>query len=352
MKSVCEEYGLKKQTVSDIRKAKDKLLAFSLKYNVIEGRENLSVGGRKRMRVSKDENLEEAVTKVFVQQRSCGVKVREIAIQDGAQKLARYMRITDFTASDGWLWRFRNMHEIGNKVLHGEATSAPTEDVEPFRPKVNKLIQDEGLLISQVYNTNESSLFLRCLPRNTQAFKDEKNIHREKMSKERISFLCCANGDGLHRLPLAVVGKSKRSRVLKDCMNHLPVIYYNSKKAWFSMEIIKDCFFKHFVPAVGKFQEEVLKIDPKDVKDLLILDNAPAHPGESTLVSHDGKIRVIFFPPNVTSLIQPMDQGVIVFCKRAYQQKYLDEVHCVIDDDDDGEVDKRGEKNQRKYQEI
>ena len=129
VKSVCEEYGVKKQTVSDIRKAKDKLLTFSLKYNVVEGRENSFVGGRKRMRVSKDENLEEAVTKWFVQQRSCGVKVRGIAIQDAAQKLARHMGITDFTASDGWLWRFRNRHGIGNKVLLGEAASAPTEDV-------------------------------------------------------------------------------------------------------------------------------------------------------------------------------------------------------------------------------
>ena len=69
------------------------------------------------------------------------------------------MGITDFTASDGWLWRFRNRHGIGNKFFHGEAASAPTEDVEPFRQKVNKLIQDERLLISQVYNADESGLF-------------------------------------------------------------------------------------------------------------------------------------------------------------------------------------------------
>ena len=95
----------------------------------------------------------------FVQQRSCRAKVRGIAIQGAAQKLARHVRITDFTASDGWSWRFRNRHGIGNKVLLGEAASAPTEDVEPFRQKVNKLIQDEGLLISQVYNADESLFF-------------------------------------------------------------------------------------------------------------------------------------------------------------------------------------------------
>ena len=101
VKSVCEEHGVKKQTMSGIRKNKDKLLAFSVKYNVIKGREGSSLGGRKRMRVSK---YEEAVTIWFVQQRSCGVKVRGIAIQNAAQKLARHMGITDFTASDRWLW--------------------------------------------------------------------------------------------------------------------------------------------------------------------------------------------------------------------------------------------------------
>ena len=154
-----------------------------------------------------------------------GKKVCGIAIQNAAQKLARHMRITDFTAGDGWLWRFRNRHGIGNKVLHGEAASVPVEEVEPFRQKLKKLIRDEGLLISQIYNADESGLFWHCMPKNTQAFKDEKDIHGEKLSKKRISFLCCANGDGLHRLPLAVVGKSKCPRVLKDCMNHLSVIY-------------------------------------------------------------------------------------------------------------------------------
>ena len=117
VKSVCEEYGVKKQTVPDIWKAKDKLLAFSVKYNVIEGRKSLSLEGRKRVRVSNDENLEKAGTTWFVQQRSCGVKVCGIAIQAIAQTLARHIEITDFTASNVWLWRFRNKHGIGNKLF-------------------------------------------------------------------------------------------------------------------------------------------------------------------------------------------------------------------------------------------
>ncbi|KAG7155601.1 Tigger transposable element-derived protein 7-like 47 [Homarus americanus] len=100
---VCDEYGVKKQTVSDIRKAKDKLTAFSLKYTVDANSKSSSVGARKRMRVAKDTNLEEAVTKWFMQQRSCGNVVHGVEIQAAAAKLASHMGIENFEASDGWL---------------------------------------------------------------------------------------------------------------------------------------------------------------------------------------------------------------------------------------------------------
>ncbi|KAG7172019.1 Tigger transposable element-derived protein 7-like 15, partial [Homarus americanus] len=156
---VCDEYGVKKQTVSDILKAKDKLIAFPLKYNVDATSKSSSVGVRKRMRVAKDTNLEEAVTKWFVQQRSCGNVVRGVEIQAAAAKLASHMGIENFEASDGWLWRFRNRHGMCNKITHGKAGSAPTEDIEPFKERLNDFIKSEGLLISQVYNGDETGLY-------------------------------------------------------------------------------------------------------------------------------------------------------------------------------------------------
>ncbi|XP_042211690.1 tigger transposable element-derived protein 7-like [Homarus americanus] len=62
------------------------------------------------------------------------------------------------------------------------------------------------------------------------------------------------------------------------------------------------------------------------------------------LVSNDGKIRCMFLPPNVTSLIQPMDQGIIVACKRIYQRRYLDDVLAFIEEDEDLTEDTRGQR--------
>lgn len=54
----------------------------------------------------------------------------------------------------------------------------------------------------------------------------------------------------------------------------------------------------------------------QDPKALLILDNCSAHPSDGELKSKDGKVTAQFLPPNVTSLIQPMDQGVLETLKR------------------------------------
>ncbi len=66
-------------------------------------------------------------------------------------------------------------------------------------------------------------------------------------------------------------------------------------------------FHNEFVPTI-KIKLTELGVEPKA---LLLLDNCSAHPDEDELVSSDGKIKAVFLPPNVTSLIQPMDQGVL-----------------------------------------
>jgi len=61
----------------------------------------------------------------------------------------------------------------------------------------------------------------------------------------------------------------------------------------------------------------------KTDKVLLLLDNAPTHPSAEVLNLIDPDYQVMFFPPNVTSLIQPMDQGVIEKFKRMYRKQML-----------------------------
>ena len=125
----------------------------------------------------------------------------------------------------------------------------------------------------------------------------------------------CSNALGTIKLPLLFIGKYKKPRCFKNISREsLPVIYENQLNAWVNTEIFAKWFHGSFVPTVKRKLIE-LGIEPKAV---LLLDNCSAHPDETELMSSDGKIIAIFLPPNVTSLIQPMDQGVLESMKRRY----------------------------------
>ena len=89
---------------------------------------------------------------------------------------------------------------------------------------------------------------------------------------------------------------------------------------------LHEWFHNHFVPYI---QERL----GDDREAVLLLDNCAAHPDVVELVSESGRIVAKFLPPNVTLLIQPMDQGVLVALKRIYKKKLLSKL--ILADEDD-----------------
>jgi len=176
---------------------------------------------------------------------------------------------------------------------------------------LNDILKAENILPSQLYNYDGTGIYWRALPDSTQASNADKNTPGRKISKDRVSALLCANADGSHMLKPAIVGKSKRPRAIKNIMDTLPVHYYNSKSAWFTSDITMDWFHKKTVPEIRRYQTEIFKIPDDKLKALVLLYNCPAHPQVEQLTSDDKKITCMFLPSNTTSLIQPIDQGVI-----------------------------------------
>lgn len=87
-----------------------------------------------------------------------------------------------------------------------------------------------------------------------------------------------------------------------------------------SCDIFTSWFKNQFVPNVNEF----LKSKNLPRKALLILDNAPTHPNAKFL--QDGDIRVMYLPPNVTSIAQPIDQGVLECMKEKYRRIFLQKI--------------------------
>jgi len=74
--------------------------------------------------------------------------------------------------------------------------------------------------------------------------------------------------------------------------------------------------------------EKYLQQKNLDFKVLLILDNAPSHPKD---LNHPN-VKTIFLPPNTTSLLQQLDQGIIATLKTNYIRNSLQWVLNKIDD--------------------
>jgi hypothetical protein len=156
-----------------------------------------------------------------------------------------------------------------------------------------RLVAAHDLSPEQVYNADETGLYWKALPSKTIVSQEEKSAPGHKSSKERKTVLACSNASGTHKLQLVCVGKSKKPRSFMGIeKRYFPVHYYNHRKTWMNQEILKDWFFKKFVPSV----REHFRSKNLPERAMLLLDNAPSHPNESVLKQEMAGFLLRIFP--------------------------------------------------------
>ncbi|XP_050299542.1 tigger transposable element-derived protein 6-like [Anthonomus grandis grandis] len=110
--------------------------------------------------------------------------------------------------------------------------------------------------------------------------------------------------EGQKEKPL-VIGKTAKPRAFKNInVKELPVTYRWNKKAWMTGELMAEW--------LNQFDEKMMR-EKREI--LLFLDNACCHPKDIRLKN----IKLIFLPPNCTSIVQPLDQGIIKGFKTFYR---------------------------------
>ena len=224
-------------------------------------------------------------------------------------------------------WRFCNRFGIKSLDICGEKLSADAVSADEFVQDFAQLT--EGYSHDQIFNCDETSLFFKMLPSRTLA-----GVHNDptgrKEAKERIPVNACANVTGSIKLPLLFIGKYNNPRCFRGISKDtLSVVYRHQKNAWVNNTIFSDWFSNHFVPEATKRLVEM----GVEAKVLLIMDNCSAHPSDEELNTEDRLAKVLFFPPNITSLIQPMDQGVLKSKKRIYRKSVLRDLIATGADD-------------------
>lgn len=304
-KEIAEKYDLKKSTLATyIRNEAAIVKAFE---------EEQFVNSRKRLRSAAHPELEEAVYKWVTEVRTHNLPMTGDMIRAKAQQFSERLGIEGFRASEGWLARFRERHSLIFKHVCGERADVDEDLCENWKTSELARILAE-YAPEDIFNCDETALFFKALPDKTITFKGDP-CTGGKRSKERVTVLVAANMTGTERLPLLVIGKSKTPRCFRN-IPRLPTDYRFNKKAWMTREIFQDWL-----------QKLNRQFASKGRKVVLVADNCSAH----TKMPELSMIRLIFLPPATTSLLQPMDQGIIKHLKGLYRKHLMARILLCLD---------------------
>jgi len=116
--------------------------------------------------------------------------------------------------SKTWAYKWLKRNDYISKFLHGEAGSidkaAIAEWIAEIQQEISKYDPED------IYNMDETSLNYCLLPRQSYVHKSASGARGTKnmKSKDRVTLYVATNSTGTHKVPLAMIGNSKKPRCL------------------------------------------------------------------------------------------------------------------------------------------
>ncbi|EGZ08704.1 hypothetical protein PHYSODRAFT_318663 [Phytophthora sojae] len=190
--------------------------------------------------------------------------------------------------SKGWAYRFRKRHDIRCIRKQGEAASVKPSSVDGGRAKMREITDRYEL--PDIYNLDETSFFYHADAPRTLSRK--KMVAGYKADKTQLTMVVATNADGSDKQSLLFIGKMAQPRA--------------SKKAWMNTHIFHDWL-----------RELDMCMLLAGRRILLLVDNVSSHTRPSIPLFN---VRLEFLPKNTTSVLQPLDQGIITCTKSKFMR--------------------------------
>ncbi len=175
-----------------------------------------------------------------------------------------------------------------------------------------------GYDLKNMFNMDETGFFFHVLLDSTLSHV-KQSCKGGKQGKDRITVVLTCSTLG-EKLSPWIIGKSKNPRTFhKQDMNKLKVKYTNNAKAWMMNPI-----FNQYLKKLDEYFKR------KGRKIVLFLDNTLVHIVDEAINLTNVELR--YFPPNLTSILQPLDVRIIRSLK-VLSQKF--EVLSILDNIND-----------------
>ena len=228
---IMDKFGIARRTISGIMSKEQDLKKFIENRNE-QGCSSKKVGTLKIMREGSYKELDSALYIWFLQKREKGIPITGPVLLEKARHFYDKLYPTsqkEFQGSNGFLWRFSKRFGIKSLAISGEKLSANLVSAEAFVNNFKEMTQE--YTPDMIFNADETGLYYRMLPKRTYATHHNDPVGTKK-ARERVTINACANQSGTIKLPLLLIGKSKKPRCFRGInQSDLLLIYKHQKNA-------------------------------------------------------------------------------------------------------------------------
>ncbi|GBN65985.1 Tigger transposable element-derived protein 4 [Araneus ventricosus] len=126
---------------------------------------------RRRIQGKKFEEYEKVLVKWFKEAHASNLPVNIELLRDKAVQLSKSFEMVNFSASHGWVEKFKNRHSLATHALSRESASVNEGTVEQWKEDLATLVN--GYEPKNIYNCDKTGLFYKLMPDRTLTFKGE-----------------------------------------------------------------------------------------------------------------------------------------------------------------------------------
>ena len=232
------------------------------------------------------------------------INLNNLMIIEKAKQLSTSMNL-NLKCSIGWLEKFKERNGLRYYSISGEKNCVNDEEIIKELNRIEEKIKEYGK--GNIFNFDETALFFNAKPTKvlTTSYSLRKGF---KKDKRKLTVGLMINLSGEEKFKPIVIHKFKKPRCFKYFSPNIYCDFYSSRNAWMTVEI--------FNIIMKKFDNYFEK---KNRKILLMIDNAPVHQLKIKLIS----IEIFYLKPNLTSVLQPLDSGIIFNFKIIYRSMQI-----------------------------